>query len=414
MDYRSLLSYEKKYGRCGNDLLVIIPCFMNYDVLVKHLGYLSKQTFQKFDVVIVLGPDFGDARLFDYLKNRKFGFGIIVAKRKEDTGSAGGFFTGQKYGFENGYKYMINADDDCMPVTSTLIEDLYSRREVGYVSPTTHLLVDKEYSVTIGHPTVAQYALFSRGIFAKYGLCFAPLYCGAEDGEFAERIDKEKSVMLPDVVEHPYSFAGKSVLKSPSRLWLYLLSNLVIMKLTLPRLEAAVFFGFLLSLSAFFIPMYGFGLFAAMTSLLFSYKFGKGAYDRIDASIKKTILPKSGIPAGLKIIDDASASYLEGNSGAKMLSILEDALPFFRKDALVVNTFSYLKIIVLGCFCRTLYFRLDDDHYMLMSSNANALLHIAKLLLLPFFAILYCCLLLIIYIPLKITKQPRTVGFGLD
>jgi hypothetical protein len=160
--------------------------------------------------------------------------------------------------------------------------------------------------------------------------------------------------------------------------------------------------------------MYGLGLFATMTGLLFSYKFGKGAYDRIDGSIKKTILPKSGIPKDLKIIDDADTSYLEGNSGTKMLSILKESIRFFRKDALVVNTFSYLKIIVLGCFCRTLYFRLDEDHYMLMSRNTNAFLHVAKLLLLPFFAALYCALLLAIYIPSKIAKQPRTMGYGLD
>jgi len=416
MKYSGLISYEKKYGRCGNDLLIIIPCFMNYDALIEHLGHLSKQTFQKFDAVLVLGPDFNDARLFDYLKSNKFNFGIIAAKRKDDTGCAGGFFTGQKYGFDNGYGYMVNTDDDCMPVTPTLIEHLYEKAKQGYgwVSSTPNLLVGDKYRMVMKYPTIGQYALFSRHIFEKYGFCYAPLYCGVEDAEFAERIANEKSIMVPDVVEHPYSFAGKSAMKYPPRLWLNMLSGLVMMRLDAPRLKLAVFFGFLLSLSAFFIPMYGLSLFATMTSLLFSYKFGKPAYDRIDRSIKKTVLPKSGIPAGLETIDDSDTSYLESDSGTKMLSILKGALPFFRKDVIVVNTFSYFKVMVLGCFCRTLYFRLDEDHYLLISRNINAPLHVAKLLLLPFFAAIYCALVMVVYIPSKLAKQPHTMGYGLD
>jgi hypothetical protein len=181
-----------------------------------------------------------------------------------------------------------------------------------------------------------------------------------------------------------------------------------------PRIKSAVFFGFLLSISAFFIPMYGPSLFATMTSLLFSYKYGKGAFDRIEPSIRKTVLPKSGIPAGLEAIDDSDTGYLEISSGTKLLSILKGAIPFFRKDVVVLNTFSYFKVIVLGCFCRTLYFRLDEDHYMLISRNESALPHVAKLLLLPLFAALYCGLVLLVYIPSKIIRQPRTMGYGLD
>jgi len=414
MKYQELISYEKKYGECKNDLLIIIPCFINFDILIKHLGYLSKQTFQKFDAVLVLGKDFDDTKLSEFLKSNKFNFGIILIKRKEDTGSAGGFFTGQKYGFEKGYAYMINADDDCMPIDSNLIGSLYSNKNVGYVYSTSHLLAGDKGRFFIGQPCIAQYTLLSRSIFEKYGFCYAPLYCGSEDYEFSQRIANEKSFILPNVTEHPFYYVGRSVLRTPSRTWLYILSNLIVMKLTVSKLISILFFGIFLSLSLFFIPMYGPRLFIMMTNLVLSYRFGKEAFNKIDSSIKKTIFPKNEIPANLEILEDTSSSHFWGNFKKDIFNILKESLIFFRKDVLITDTFNYLKIFVLGCFCRTLYFKMDEDHYMLISNNQNIVFHVAKLLILPIFAAFYCGLLLLVFIPLKILKQPRTMRYGLD
>jgi len=414
MNYSELISYEKKYCKCKNDLLIIIPCFINYDILVKHLGYLSKQTFQKFDVVIVLGPNFDDAKLFNFLEKNNFGFGTIVIKRKEDTGSAGGFFAGQKYGMENNYQYMINADDDCMPVDPNIIESLYSKKELGYVCSTQKLVIESNYKTVSNPPCIAQYTLFSASMFKKYGFFYAPLYCGAEDSEFLQRIANEKFHIVSNIVEHPYTIAGKFVLKNPSRQWLYILSNMIMLKLNMSMLNLFFLFSLLTALSLLFITMYGFGLFISLNTLLFSFTLGKKAYNKLNLSIKQTILTKDQIPVNLETINDRDTRYLEGDAKAKLFRIFRESFPYFRKDVVILNTFSYLKIIMLGSFCRTLYFKMDDGSYMLISKNSSIIPHIAKLFVVPVFAVFYFILIILLFVPLKLLKQPRTMGYGLN
>ncbi|MCX6774160.1 MAG: hypothetical protein NTY68_04165 [Candidatus Micrarchaeota archaeon] len=413
MKYPELISYENKYGECNNDLLVIIPCFINYDLLVKHLGCLSRQTFHNFDVILILGPDFNDSKLFDFLKSNKFGFGIIVVKNKI-IGTTCGFFIGQKYGYDKGYGYMIMADDDCMPVDPGVVGALYSKREIGCVCPTQRLVFEERH-VGFENGCTNRYALFSRSIFKKYGFYYLPIYHGSEDSEFKERVSKEKSCTVPNFVEHPYSYSGSPLLKNPTKLWTYMLSSLLVLKSRISDLFWMMHPCILLSISLFFMPMYGISLFLTMTSLLLSFRFGKEACNEIENSVKKPVfLAKKDLPGTMEIIEDKDTGYFKNGWGHNLLDIMRESIRYFRKDALITNCFSTLKIFMLCALCRTVYLRIDDDRHIMMASNRNSLLHILKIILFPVFFITYCLIFMLLFVPLKILKQPKTMGYGLD
>ncbi|NYZ74267.1 glycosyltransferase, partial [Candidatus Micrarchaeota archaeon] len=129
--FGELVQSTKEFRKKKANGLIIMPFYRAYDYLFKHLELLEAQTFQDFDLLIVLNSLSDEKKVLDFINQNKFGYGIIVAKRKEDTGSAGGFFTGEKYALENGYKYIIITDDDCLPVNKRHIETLVEEHRKG-------------------------------------------------------------------------------------------------------------------------------------------------------------------------------------------------------------------------------------------------------------------------------------------
>jgi len=57
---------------------------------------------------------------------------------------------------------------------------------------------------------------------------------------------------------------------------------------------------------------------------------------------------------------------------------------------------------------------MDDGSYMLISKNSSIIPHIAKLFVVPVFAVFYFILIILLFVPLKLLKQPRTMGYGLN
>jgi hypothetical protein len=303
-----------------------------------------------------------------------------------------------------------------MPADPGVVGALYSRREAGYVYPDQRLVLEKgKGTVTEKSPCTDHYVLFSRSVFERRGFIYAPIYWGADDVEFAERISKEKSCKVPNFVEHPYSFAGSSVLKNPPKTWIYSMSLMTIMGFGISNFITILYFCAMSSVSLLFIPMYGIGLFITMMSLLASFKYGKEAYGAISKSIKGPVyLPNAGLPGSIKAIDDSDLLYFERNLLGNLFQIFTESMSCFRKDVIVVNSFSELKTLLLCCFCRTVYLRIDNDNSMLMSSNRNILFHIIRILALPVFTAIYSILFLAAFIPIKLLKQPKTIGYGLD
>jgi len=208
MDVPGIAPPASTAGQAGSGLLIVIPCYDELELLKKHLIFLSKQSFQAFDALLVLGIGFPDDELAKFLKDGKFQFNAFLAKRKEDTGSAGGFFTGQKHAIGKKYPFIILADVDCMPEDARLVESLYKNRGKLFVSPSVHFIDEHGNRSPVpqgdrdARTSTSHYTLLSAGLFEKYGLYFSPLYCGYEDAEYRNRI-REPRHFIGNFCAHP-------------------------------------------------------------------------------------------------------------------------------------------------------------------------------------------------------------------
>lgn len=416
MKFSEMVSYAKELRAKDADLLVIIPSRMAYDVLVSHLEYLSRQTYQKFNAILVVGTEFDDARLVKFLEKKKYGFGIIVAKENERRGCSGGFYAGQRYALEKGYGYAIMADDDCMPVDPKLVESLYARKDdAPFVSPTMHLVVTKDFRLKNDYRIVSNYGFFSTDIFRKYGLYYLPLFHGADDGEYKERTADVKCVSISNYVEHPYTLGGNFVFKNIDRSWLFLLAGMVILREG--PLKRAVFFACTMLIGLFFMPKYGTRLFFTMNRLLFTFTYGKKAAQQIKSGFEEFIMAPENPAAfenGFEVFDDCKPQYLELGAAGKLLDVLKTALRCFRKKVVVTNTFSYFKVLVMGMFARELYYRLEQGKYLLIARRGGVVAHAARIALFAIALPVYIAVVAPAYLALKFFRQPRTMGFGAE
>jgi len=388
-----------------------MSAFNSYDNVERHLGLLAKQSFIAFDVLLVLGVPFDALRLEKWLAGRKFPFGVIVSQENERRGCSGGFFTGQKFALEHGYDYVIMADDDCMPVDRHLLESLWKNRSREYVVPKTVFVADgyRKPGFSAG-PT--QYSLYSAEVFRKYGLYYLPLFHGADDGEYMERV-KVKPFQIENKTEHPY-IAGMRLFSGFDRSLLFLHQALVIMKNRRALLYNLAQHAFLATASLFFLPAYGRRAFSRMERLLFSYTYGKAASEGMRSGFEAFVEQRGrGSFVGFSIVDERDASYIEKSSGGKAAGLLAQACSF-RKDVVVENTYSFVRGFALAAMARRLYVKVGGGKYLWMADNRSALPHAIKLaLFLPALALVFA-LSLFIFVPIKFACQPKTYGYGLD
>lgn len=411
MRYSELVSYTKEIRIRKADLLVVISSFNGYGLVERHLELLSRQTYQEFNVLLVLGVPFEDAKLVQWLEKRKFPFGVIIAKENERRGCSGGFFTGQKYALEKDYRYVIMADDDCMPVDRELLGELWRNRKALYVVPTT-VFVEGSYRKKGFAAGPTQYSLYSTDIFRRYGLYYLPLFHGADDGEYMERV-REAPVRLPNRTEHPY-ISGMRLFSMFDRQWLFLLQALIIMRSWRMTLYNIAQLSFMAAVSLCFLPPYGRRVFANANRLLLTHTYGKKAGDMMRTGFETWITAaKEKDFSGFKKIDEREAGYIDRPGFSKLKSIAEGSLALWRRDVLVENTYSFLRAFFLAIAARRLFVRMGAGKYLCFADNSSPLLHAAKLLLfVPALALqLALCAL---FLPLKVALQPRTLGYGLD
>lgn len=412
MEFGELVSYSKEYGKKDADLLVIMPAFSSYENVQGHLECLCRQTFKNFNVLLVLGVPFEDKRLQVALAQKKFPFGIIIAKENERRGCSGGFFAGQKYALEKGYKYAIMADDDCMPTDAGLVENLYANRAKKYVTCRTHFVADG-YRKAAHVSGPSQYTLYDVEIFKKYGLYYLPLFHGADDGEYIERV-REKSFQVENYCEHPYNLGGKKPFVLFDRSWLFLLQALIIMKSARGLLYNLLQFAFLMGVCLFFLPKYGKKLFGIMNGLLLSHTYGKKAFESIKSGYGEFVCETAALPEGLFEVDEKEAKYIDMGKGGKIASLAKEAVGAFGRQMLVKNTYSYVKVFALCIFAKKLYVELEGGKSLLLASNENGILHAVKIAAFCAFLPLYAVALFALFVPIKIILQPRTIGYGLD
>jgi len=85
-----------------------------------------------------------------------------------------------------------------------------------------------------------------------------------------------------------------------------------------------------------------------------------------------------------------------------------------RKNIVTKNTFSYLKIVALAITARKIYAKTGDDRYLLIADNSNPITHLLRILCFILLFPVFFAAMFIFFIPIKIIKQPNTLGYGLD
>jgi hypothetical protein len=413
MKFADFVSYTKEIGKLDTDLLVVVPSLASPEALLEHLDCLSKQSFQYFNLLLVLGEPFDDAALQSALHGRKFRFGIILAKENGRRGCSGAYFAGQKYAIEQGYKSIIMGDDDCMPLDPGLIENLYKNRGKGWVAPAIRFVADG-YKKSGFLAAPYSYSLFSTEILKKYGLTYLPMFHGADDGELTERI-REVPFRISNYAEHPYNLSGHRLFHFFDRSWLFLLHSLIILKSPRGFAYNLAQFGLLMSLCLFFLPKYGPRLFFIMTRLLLSYTYGKRAHDQIRSGYQDFVFPESEISAPEFVrINDTDPSYIDSPMAKRLSDALKSAAANLRRKVLVVNTYSLIKAFLIAATAKKAYVNIGGGKCLLLSDNSSPAAHFAKLILfIPFLAV-YTLAISVVFIPVKILKQPNTMRYGLD
>ncbi len=411
MRFSGLVSYTKEFGKRKTDLLIVISSLSGYDFVIKHLSYLKKQTYLDFNVLLVIGPPFEDRRILAHFASHHYPFGIIVAKENERRGCTGGFFTGQKYALEQHYDYMIMGDDDCMPVDKRLVEALYRNRKRDYVAATM-VFVEDGYRKKgiVGAPT--SYSLLSANFMRHHGLYYLPLFHGADDAEYMERV-KTAPFSIPNNVEHPY-IVGMRLFSMFDRAWFFLLQGIMIIRSLRTTLYNLALCTFMCCIALAFLPPYGRKLFFTMNRLLLTYTYGKKAGDRLKSGYQGWIfeMEKSRLSGFFKV-NEKDPSAIDEPGKKKFFGMAKQALCLARKDVAIEKTYSFMLAFFLAITARKVYVKVGTGKYLLFADNSLILLHAAKLLLfaisLPLQAMAAA-----LFLPIKLVRYPNTKRYGLD
>ncbi|MFH0737711.1 MAG: glycosyltransferase [Candidatus Micrarchaeota archaeon] len=178
-DLDEIASEIRDDRRKRKDTAVVIPSYKNPSLLKKHLSKLSEQTFKDFDAIVVLGGD--DEALLE-----RYEFGILYLRRKLDFGSAGAFYAGEKRAFEDGYRTIVLADDDCLPQGPDLLGNLVAKAQEKKVAKAQRMDVPRKPRMAV----LPQYGAITRDVFERVGFSFLPFYTGGEDVELEIRMNR--------------------------------------------------------------------------------------------------------------------------------------------------------------------------------------------------------------------------------
>lgn len=176
-------------------IAVVIVVFDRPERLKKHLSILRGQT-RPPDGVIVVNNGKGSVDWAVAECKGRFPVEII---RVDNAGPAGGFRAGAMKAYEEGYDYIIFADDDAYLTDKRALgyfeEDAAAGREIAGVYYTNGR------SASLAN----HYFMVGREIFAKVGFHFAPFYLMWEDVEFMERAATAAGMFYDPriVIDHP-------------------------------------------------------------------------------------------------------------------------------------------------------------------------------------------------------------------
>jgi GT2 family glycosyltransferase len=175
---------SRRKSAARKSIAIIIPVKDEMDLLQSHLGLLSRQTTQDFDVIVVHKCAIDPKEVEVQKGRRKHGLIFLGEKAGADLGLTGAFYAGQKFAVGHGYGCIINADVDCLPVSDDLVEKLAEavRKEKGtFFYPWLNGVDAPEF-------TTNWYGAMSDGFLRNSGFTYLPLFYGWDEFEFSSRI----------------------------------------------------------------------------------------------------------------------------------------------------------------------------------------------------------------------------------
>lgn len=121
-----------------NKILAVVVTYNRLELLKRCFNALQQQTFKDFDILIVNnGSTDGTKEWIDSLPD------TILKIHQSNLGGAGGFYAGQKYGYDNCYEWVWMMDDDGVPNENQL-EILYRVCNDNNIKLANPLVVDIE------------------------------------------------------------------------------------------------------------------------------------------------------------------------------------------------------------------------------------------------------------------------------
>lgn len=237
LDYAEIVLERRK----RDDVLLVLPFYTNYQAMFSNLELLARQGCQDFDVIVVANAVSDEKKILEFVGKLGMRYGIVVAKRREDTGSAGGYFTGEKYALEKGYGAVVHVDDDCLPVSPDLLGKLIAKWKAGALAagPECRFLLGSE-TIYSSKSTVF-YGLVDCSLIGARGLHYVPMYIGADDLEFGYRVvHGERTEWVDSHVTHP---ARHSIFANFERSLLYRINTML---MVIPRRLDEYMYGFAL------------------------------------------------------------------------------------------------------------------------------------------------------------------------
>lgn len=181
------------------EIVAVVVTYNRLELLKRCLESLSKQTRKDFDILVVNNGSTDGT--YDWLN--AFGEQIKCIHQK-NLGGAGGFYAGQKYAHENGYKWVWMMDDDGYAVHNQLEELLKvaEHNDIKYCNalvcniddPTQLAFSDTSSSVFRVSPIIENYlaafngTLIHYSIFEKVGYIKKEMFIWGDEVEYTNRI----------------------------------------------------------------------------------------------------------------------------------------------------------------------------------------------------------------------------------
>lgn len=402
-DFATLILERRK----RDDVLLVLPFYTNYPAMFSNLGLLAKQGCQDFDVIIVANAVSDEKKILAFIEKLDMRYGIVLAKRNEDTGSAGGYFTGEKYALEKGYGAVVHVDDDCLPVSPDLLGKLISRWKAGALVAGTECRFLLGSEVIYSSKSTVFYGLVDSSLLGARGLHYVPMYMGADDLEFGYRVvHGEKTEWVDSFVTHP---ARHSIFANFERSLLYRINTML---MVIPRRLDEYMYGFALVCPTYII----FGSERAhagglhMLRCVLAHRFGKDALPKEMAYGEKPPERFGRVVSSSKLRKEKEAVHYDYSQIRGGFSRLPAFAMSVLGNVVLLDLVQNFSVLASMMFAKETWVESNRGTYCI-SRNQNPLTWALKLLLFAIVFPLFAMLGLLTF-PVNWARKPDTRGYG--